>query len=267
MKADPLADALTDLYRRELFESRTQVSKQLSDIELLRASQTAALVPREWRTVLDVGAGDGRVSAMLLQRGHAIIGLDWAVGPLRDFPGHRVVCDLRARWPLRTRVDGAICCEVLEHLTDKEAESVIDQLSAFTMKGFLVTVPANEDLRLLTVTCPNCSSPYHIYGHVRSFPDYRAIDRLVGRKGTLNRHVVAGRRASWWLARLQRGLGFPPWAPGSICPRCGQLLPPPTASRKARRLLNKALAALQVWGSFCRQPGGWYAVLYLHHST
>lgn len=269
MKAHPLADASIDRYRRELFESKSQVSGQASDIELLRLSQTAALIPREWHTVLDVGAGDGRVSAMLLQRGHVVIGLDWAVGALREFPGHRVVCDLRRHWPLRTRVDGAICCEVLEHLTDKEAEAVIEQLSSFTIKGFLVTVPAGEDLRVLTVACPNCSSPYHIYGHLRSFADYQDIDRLVGRRAMLNRHIVGGRgrRVSWGLARLQMGLGFPPWAPASICPHCGELLPPQTAPRKARRFLNKALAALQVWGSFFRRPGGWYASLYLHQST
>lgn len=153
---------MEDTHRMSHFDLHAEALPPLSDQEWFRIRATAAMVPQEWRRVIDVGCGDGRVAQELIRRGFEVIGIDWSARSVAHFPGETRVCDIREPWPFAECFDGAICCEVLEHFDLAEAARVVAQLKASTKLGFLVSVPARENFDGNVVTCQACGKDYHI---------------------------------------------------------------------------------------------------------
>jgi len=73
-------------------------------------------------------------------------------------------------WP-EIYFDVVVMSEVLEHLDDKTLDTSIREAWRVLKNGgrFIGTVPAHEDLRELTVVCPDCGSTFHRWGHLQSF--------------------------------------------------------------------------------------------------
>ena len=61
------------------------------------------------------------------------------------------------------------CLEVLEHLPYSTFFDALTEISRITKKYVLVSVPNEENLDLLLVTCPKCRCRFHPTYHVRSF--------------------------------------------------------------------------------------------------
>ena len=61
--------------------------------------------------------------------------------------------------------------EVVEHLTDDVIESIFEQLKPLLKQNgrILLTTPNNEDLSKSTRYCPNCSTSFHEWQHIRSW--------------------------------------------------------------------------------------------------
>ena len=122
-------------FRQLHFDIKSEYNMALSDSERIRISQTIEMIPSSWKRLLDVGCGDGRVAKFLIDRGHEVIGIDWSVEALVHYPGKAIVCDITQPWPFkRNEFDGAICTEVLEHLTVAEAKRVISQMKVVVKK-------------------------------------------------------------------------------------------------------------------------------------
>ena len=61
--------------------------------------------------------------------------------------------------------------EVIEHLTDEAIESTFYELKPLLKQNgrIILTTPNNEDLSKSTRYCPNCSTTFHEWQHIRSW--------------------------------------------------------------------------------------------------
>jgi SAM-dependent methyltransferase len=253
-----------DALRIEYFERKAAAGVRISSLEAERVRRTVEMVPGNWRRIVDVGCGDGRISYALARRGHEVIGIDLSRRSLGRYPGKCLVCDIRKPWPMTRPFDGAVCCEVLEHLNPIEARAVADQMAISTTFGFLVTVPARERLEVNSVPCQQCGEPYHVWGHLQSFESPDAVNRVVGRSASVTKTLCVRRGTlspplgeTW-----RRRIGMYPFHPDYVCPHCGVALRRPAPRSLGIRVAVKALSALNRATAPLQSRSGWFACRY-----
>ena len=252
---------MKDDFLREHFEQ--PVSHSLSIQERNRIKGTHALVPENWGSLIDVGCGDGCVSNPLFAKGIDVLGVDWSENSLRycEFP---TVCgDITQLEIPDSSYDGAICAEVLEHLTPEQASAVIGALIRITRNGFIISVPAYENLAVRTVGCAQCQKNYHVFGHLQSFQSFEDVDTMVGQKSVARAFVAKSSTDSTTLDRLRRSYSVYPWVNNALCPYCGAFLKPPaTPSLPIRIFLRLAQFSISFMQKIRRQQGGWFICCY-----
>jgi SAM-dependent methyltransferase len=119
--------------------------------------------------ILDLGAGDGRHSALLARRAYAVIGLDYQLLPLRFaqllVPNQNVhfVCADGTLLPLQSRAfDWVTCFDVIEHVPEPRAAQLIQE-------AYRVLRPGGT----LAITTPNRTSLHNqLWGHHLSEKHY-----------------------------------------------------------------------------------------------
>jgi SAM-dependent methyltransferase len=254
---------MSNSYIRDYYYLHGSHDQIIDQKEQKRIEYTLNLVPASWRSVIDVGCGDGRVSRSLSRRGPEIVGIDWSETSLRHFRGRKVVADITKPWPLNRTFEGAICAEVLEHLPVAEAHKVLENIKRFTRQGFIISVPARECLQILHVQCPFCKKDYHLWGHIQSFSHFEDVDALVGQKAEERVFVSHnGLHLSPTIDYYRRLLGYRPYTKSSLCPHCG--LQPPEPGRPAflQLVFLHVLAKLEKLTNPLRQGRGWFVCKY-----
>ncbi len=147
-------------------------------------------------SLLDFGAGDGTLAAMVCSRNPAVTRIDmvesdsaqatkallrWKEWPL--FEAHQ--------W-LERRYDGALCCEVLEHMDAKQAHVTLQRIHRVLRPG-----------GTLCVTVPHRGGSRADYpGHVRQFVRYSLGEDLEHAGFTLE--STGGLIGNIWLLALAR---------------------------------------------------------------
>ncbi|WP_208027895.1 class I SAM-dependent methyltransferase [Rhabdothermincola sediminis] len=188
----------------------------------------ASLVPGDARTVVELGAGDGRVLHHLstVRPNLTSIAVERSLAALGhvERPGVRASIDAI---PVRSRsVDVALCCEVLEHLPGPIFDSARRELARIAGDWIVVTVPNRENRARADIRCEACGCRYNADRHLRSFaPDDLAtlfdgfeVDEIIE---TGPHQPVYPRWAR--LALERRGLLVRPGSPS--CPQCGAVYP------------------------------------------
>lgn len=106
--------------------------------------------------VLDLGCGDGRLTALLAGRVHTVVGLDHQMLPLqfarllirRD--NVKLCCGDGTALLFRPRAfDVVTCFDVIEHLPQEKAISLVDEVRRVLRSGslFIITTPNRDSLR------------------------------------------------------------------------------------------------------------------------
>jgi SAM-dependent methyltransferase len=265
-----------DEYIREHFQVAGEGISDNSLKEQSRIKLTLGIIPCNWDSILDVGCGDGRVSRGLVMSGKFVVGIDWSNSSVKKFAGHAVVCDIREDWPIKKCFDGAICTEVVEHLCAKDVARILTNMRRFARKGFVVTVPANEKLQILTTRCLKCKKDFHLYGHVNSFSNFDDVDTLIGQKSKqrlfiksqtfslfrLGSYKSKGYIPSVFIDRLRRLVNYYPYIDNSICPHCGMRLPEPSKLNSWKKAYLRLLKFIELVTSDFRRERGWFCCLY-----
>ncbi len=125
-------------------------------------------------TVIDVGAGDGDFSELLLGRGYQVAALE---------PSPERQQALRARLEGSTnflgvvstldpeKYDVAVVVEVIEHVLEPDFKSFLQSVATTVRPGgwLVVTTPNSENLDYARVFCPVSNTFFHPWQHQRSF--------------------------------------------------------------------------------------------------
>ena len=162
--------ALATIHSHKRFDL-DEVWDSFSDTERLRVEATLARVDVSASGILDVGAGDGRLTRRLAEATPHTVALDFSRASLARAADLR----LRVQGSVLTlpfadaSFDMVLATEVLEHLSDADRRLAVRELVRVTRKRVLVTVPFRETLAEEMCQCERCESVFHAYGHMRAF--------------------------------------------------------------------------------------------------
>ena len=242
-----------------------EVWDSFSDNERLRVEATLARVGVGAGSLLDVGAGDGRLTRRLAEATPHTVALDFSRASLAR------AADLRLRVQgsvLALPFGGAsfdmvLATEVLEHLSDADRRLAVRELVRVTRKRVLVSVPFRETLAEEMCQCERCGSVFHAYGHMRAFThaDLVALDDdLVAEsvEAIVPIPKVRPLRALRWLQmRVGKRFGYDSSA---RCPACGGAARPDTGNLAGTllRILCDRLDRL-----FPLREPGWLLAVYV----
>ncbi|HEU5154849.1 MAG TPA: class I SAM-dependent methyltransferase, partial [Gemmatimonadales bacterium] len=210
-----------------------------TESEQARIKATAALVPPETRTLLDVGCGRGDLL-------HAIdvpfsVGTDLARRGIRYVRRPATVSSMLSL-PFRDRsFDVVLCAETLEHLDPADLVRATAELRRIARKSLVITVPYQEDLLAWSTQCPRCGTLFHLHGHRNVF----SPERLKGLFPGASDYAVQGtwpvRPMSPVLLRFRtEKLGLWKFGRFAHCPECGN----EAFDNQERRLLYKGVDLL-----------------------
>jgi SAM-dependent methyltransferase len=203
----------TDGARWNIWDNPGQHFQKASD--LLRCRILRAQVPRGAGLVVDVGCGDGYLSAALASRNRTVVSLDLSRTRLRKaepacgaaFRPLQADC---CRLPLQADVAGAVVLsEVLEHLEDP-ARALAEAARVLAPGGrLIVSVPHAQDAP--ATVCPHCRHQFNSAGHLWHFAAADLV-RLAAAAGlSAERVFTAGSPVTRYLLRH-----WPRLAPASL---------------------------------------------------
>ena len=254
---------MNDAFLKSSFQLSGLSEPDIDKNETRRIQSTLALIPETWKSLIDVGCGDGRISNQLVDRGIEVSGIDWAGERLKHFKGKTIVGDIREPWLINNIVDGIICAEVLEHLAQEDIDLVIANIKNNSRKGFIISVPAREQLNVHMGSCIHCGKRYHIWGHRHRFNEFEDVDAMVGQRSTKRVFVpYDGISPSESIYRWRCFLGHYPYSQFSICPFCGTEQVPPSKPPFVKLALLWLLAKLEKKTTFLRPRTGWFICRY-----
>lgn len=138
------------------YQTRNPIARWLVNgfLESFRALSRAT----EARTVLEVGCGEGHLSAILARDGRAVRGIDISPSVIAqaraqpDNQAHGARFEVGSVYELRPEADAAelvVCCEVLEHL--EQPDKALSILARLARPHLLVSVPREPLWRVLNM--------------------------------------------------------------------------------------------------------------------
>ena len=140
------------------------------------------------RTILDAGAGSGDLMKVVKQKfpNLKVFGVDIA-------PKSKgiIKCDV-VHMPFKhDAFDTIFCTEVIEHVSHEIAIGMLKEMNKImkTDGKLVLTTPFNETLSENMITCPNCRTTFHRWGHQQSFTEER-MRELARRANFVPLHVV-----------------------------------------------------------------------------
>jgi 2-polyprenyl-3-methyl-5-hydroxy-6-metoxy-1,4-benzoquinol methylase len=163
---------LADLSSSQLWDDLAEYS-EVPDFRVRRLRAVADLVP-PGSTVLDIGVGWGEIIPMLRQREtREYVGVDFS---------EKVAATVSAKHPdcrfyvggleqIRESFDAVLALEVCEHILPSRIFEFLGHIGRVLRNTgqLIVTVPVYENLRAMTLRCPNCGHMHNRMGHVRSY--------------------------------------------------------------------------------------------------
>ena len=77
-------------------------------------------------------------------------------------------------------IDGTFMIEVIEHLSNKELNHILEEMYRILKKGgyLIITTPYNEGLDANKTICPECGCIFHRWQHLRSWNENNLSEKL-----------------------------------------------------------------------------------------
>ena len=189
-----------------------------------KLSAVQKLIPRDVKTILDAGCGNGAITNAL-QDDYDIVGLDISEAALQHVTAPKIWGSV-TQLPFKDgQFDLCMCHEVLEHLKPSDQDQAIRELKRCATKYIMISVPYLEKLRQHYAKCAGCGCEFHIYGHLQSY-NQNTLNALLHPEYQVVKTQIMGpeqkRNPDWISAFKQRSLGqwfYPDFC--LTCPRCG----------------------------------------------
>jgi 2-polyprenyl-3-methyl-5-hydroxy-6-metoxy-1,4-benzoquinol methylase len=146
-----------------------------SDAPAFRTRRLSAVAGelKQGTKVLDIGIGWGEIIPMVLARGCTYSGIDFS---------EQIVAHVSKRYPqcrffsggleqISETYDSVLALEVCEHILPSKIFSFYDEIRRLLARNgtLIITVPVYENLRAMTLHCPQCGHMHNRMGHVRAY--------------------------------------------------------------------------------------------------
>jgi SAM-dependent methyltransferase len=162
--------------------------------------------------ILNIGVGRGGLEKLLIEKKVKVSCLD---------PSEKSIHNLQFRFGLQERArvgfsqnipfedsvfDVVVASEVLEHLRDEIFDRTLLEIHRVLRPGgkFIGSLPADENLMVSHVVCPECGENFHRWGHVQSFSKERLYTKMtaVFTRVEIKRKYFENFRSLNWKGRL-----------------------------------------------------------------
>jgi SAM-dependent methyltransferase len=219
--------------------------------QLPKFEAVAALLPEGVTSIVDIGAGDGRVLHHLarVRPGSSFTAVDRSYAALLHADAALIQASVDAIPCPDRSFDAVVCCEVLEHLPPPVFDRTIGELERLATEAIIVTVPNRENRGRSEIRCDVCDCRYNADRHLRSFDDddlhrlfsHFRVDEII----ETGPHQPVYPRAA---RQLLEGMGLLSRPGSPSCPQCGTVYRHASAASRAEGSRNSRTGSLGVRG-------------------
>lgn len=167
-------------------------SENYGTVDRQRIATLAAKLPMDVRTLLDVGCGNGlflkHMSELKGRYFERLCGADRSSAALACVQSEKVQASVDSLPFSKDEFDAVSCMEVLEHLPQTTYIGALNELSRIARRYILISVPFNENLRMLLTECKKCCCRFNPNYHLRTF-NKLTMQHLFDDKGFMCREV------------------------------------------------------------------------------
>jgi SAM-dependent methyltransferase len=234
------------------------------EMEKARTADLLRILPKDRRSVLDVGARDGHFSRLLVDYFKEVTALDLEQ-PSFEIPGVVTVAGdaTKLGFPNES-FDCVFCAEVLEHIPD--VKTACSELIRVAKHEIIVGVPFRQDTRLGRTTCRSCGKINPPWGHLHTFDEGTLTSLFPGLRIISKSFVGTNPQATNAISTLFLDLAGNPWGTynqDEPCIHCGAALIPP----QRRNLWHKVCSAAgvrvnKIQGLWTRAHANWIHVVF-----
>lgn len=163
---------LADLSSAQLWDDLASFA-EVPEFRVRRLRAVASLVPPGSK-VLDVGVGWGEIIPMVQARGNCqYTGIDFSEEIIAKVAAKAPACRFLVGGleQLAESFDVVLALEVCEHILPSKIFDFFKHVHRLLADSgqLVVTVPVYENLRAMTLRCPNCGHMHNRVGHVRAY--------------------------------------------------------------------------------------------------
>ncbi len=136
-----------------------------------RIIATANLIPKEVKTLADIGCGNGVFLNYLASNKPNIetVGIDRSEMALTFVKGKKQIGDITSLPFEDNHFDCVSCLEVIEHLPVPIYETALKELCRISKKYVIISVPYAEKIADSYTKCPKCKTIFNWELHLRSY--------------------------------------------------------------------------------------------------
>ncbi len=231
-----------------------------TEAEAVRTADLVRLVPKNRKSILDVGARDGHFSKLLAPYFETLVALD-LTRPEFEYPGIETVAgDVTSLQFQDESFDCVFCAEVLEHVP--QVEQACRELARVARYEVVIGVPFKQDTRIGRTTCRTCGKICPQWGHINSFDVEKLRTLFSGLTIKEMSFVETMRQVTNPLSVFLMDLAGNPWGTydqDEPCIHCGATLTPPPAERSFWSRICSAMAVRlnTIQQSFTPPHGNW----------
>jgi protein-L-isoaspartate O-methyltransferase len=233
--------------------------------EKARIADLLSLLPGDGTAVLDIGARDGFISKLLVDRFQRVCALDLE---RPDIAHERIQCvkgDITALEFADESFDLVFCAEVLEHIPPPMLGRACSELARVSRTYILVGVPYKQDIRLGRTTCTACGGISPPWGHVNTFDEDRLTRLFPGffpaKQSFVGQTISKTNFFSCWLMDLA-GNPYGTYTQEEPCGHCGAKLTPPPDRTFLQKVFTKVAAVVtKVQQRLLRPKPNWIHIL------
>ncbi len=124
-------------------------------------------IPKDVKTLVDVGCGDGTISNKLNEHFN-VIATDRSLNALKFVDTKKI--NISADFlPIKNRsIDLVFSSEMVEHLPDEVFTKAINEMERISKKYIFLTFPNDENIKKQVTQCPVCSYKFNKSYHLRT---------------------------------------------------------------------------------------------------
>ena len=193
-----------------------------SKIVLERVNRTISLVPKDTRTVLEVGCGNGQLLNKLHKSGFDCFGIGISEEGLKYVKCKKKLMNGSNLNFKDNSFDLVICSDVLEHLSLSVYKKTLKELERVSKKYILITTPYKQYLREGFTKCQDCGTTYHANNDLIIFDEssYKNLFNNFDLKKLI--YINKEKKQNWFEKFLRYRLGnFYIESDIALCPACG----------------------------------------------